>query len=271
LNKSKSSISLFAFVIVLFTVGFIPYLTQDAFAQEQSEEPDLADGIEVETDEVETTITQASISNLGQEVSNFVHESRKMFELQKVETKYVIAQCRVDANNAEPSDRQSAREQCKSNLKDIKESYKSLRETYRETFKQFRDDMRILIKESRGLQINEGEKSAALANIDSLSKNEDKREKIKELQQKMREETKAEKKQLREQMKKDREITRVTMKDQREADRVDKKDQREADRVDKKDQREADRVDKKDQRVTDRVDKKDQREARDATEASEEP
>jgi len=263
LNKSKSSISLFAFVVVLFTVGFIPYLTQDTFAQEESEEPDLADGIEVETDEVETdevetTITQASISSLGQEVSNFVHESREMFELQGVESKYVIAQCRVDANNAEPSDRQSAREQCKSNLKDIKESYKSLRETYRETFKQFRDDMRIFIKESRGLQINEGEKSAALANIDSLSKNEDKREKIKELQQKMREETTAEKKLLRENMKKDREITRATMKDQREADRVDKKDQREADRVDKKDQREADRVDKKDQR-----------EAKDATEASE--
>ena len=64
---------------------------------------------------------------------------------------------------------------------------------YDDTFKTFRDEMKILIKESKGLQINEDEKSAALANIESLSQNEDKREKIKELQQKMKEETKAEK------------------------------------------------------------------------------
>jgi len=32
LNKSRSSISLFTFVVVLFTLGFSPYLTQDAFA-----------------------------------------------------------------------------------------------------------------------------------------------------------------------------------------------------------------------------------------------
>ena len=100
MNKSKSYVSLFALVAVLFTVGFIPYLTQDTFAQQEPEEPDLTDGIEVETDEVETdevetdevetTIPQTSISNLGQEVSNFVHESRVLFEQQKVETKTVI-------------------------------------------------------------------------------------------------------------------------------------------------------------------------------------
>ncbi len=50
MNKSKLSISLLTFVVVLFTVGFIPYLTQDTFAQQESEEPDLTDGIEVETD-----------------------------------------------------------------------------------------------------------------------------------------------------------------------------------------------------------------------------
>jgi len=34
LNKSKSSISLFIFVVVLFTIGFAPYLTQEAFADQ---------------------------------------------------------------------------------------------------------------------------------------------------------------------------------------------------------------------------------------------
>jgi len=64
--------------------------------------------------------------NLGQQVSNFVHESRILFEEQRKETKDVIAQCREDMQNAEPSERKSVREECKSNLKEIRESYKSL-------------------------------------------------------------------------------------------------------------------------------------------------
>ncbi len=43
MNKSKLSISLLTFVVVLFTVGFIPYLAQDAFAQEESEELGMPD------------------------------------------------------------------------------------------------------------------------------------------------------------------------------------------------------------------------------------
>jgi len=56
---------------------------------------------------------------LGQEVSNFVHESRDLFKQQGEETRDVIVQCREDMKNAEPSDRKSVREQCKSNLKEV--------------------------------------------------------------------------------------------------------------------------------------------------------
>jgi len=50
LNKSKSSISLFSFVVVLFTIGFTPYLTQDAFAASGitsavANDPDDADAV----------------------------------------------------------------------------------------------------------------------------------------------------------------------------------------------------------------------------------
>jgi len=64
MNKSKLSISLLTFVVVLFTVGFIPYLTQDAFAQEESEElgmPDIT--INSESGPVGSVIT-INVSNL---------------------------------------------------------------------------------------------------------------------------------------------------------------------------------------------------------------
>ena len=221
----------------------------------------------------------------GQQVSNFVHESRLLFEEQEKETKDVIAQCRVNMQNAEPSERKSVREDCKSNLKDIRESYKSLRETYRETYKAFREDMKVFVQESKGLHIDDSTRDAAIANIESLSDSAENTE----LQQKISEEITVNKHELRKQMKKDREMARDVMKDKREADRKMMKIEREtlrdagiksqdndleddeskdtaedvteADRVDAKEQREADRVDAKEQREADRVDAKEQREA----------
>ena len=79
-----------------------------AFGQEESEELDSGDAVEIldsveielETaegeveyiaeDDADVIIDQSAISNLGQEVSNFVKESRALFEQQKVETKAVI-------------------------------------------------------------------------------------------------------------------------------------------------------------------------------------
>jgi len=179
--------------------------------------------------------------NLGLQVSNFVHESRILFEEQEKETKDVIAQCRVDMQNAELSERKSVREDCKSNLKDIRESYKSLRETYRETYKAFREDMKVFVQESKGLSIDDSTRDAAIANIESLSDSAENTE----LQQNIDEEVTVDKHKLREQMKKDREMVREAAKDLREA----AKDLREAAReaaedaavASEKQQRESDR------------------------------
>jgi len=150
---------------------------------------------------------------LGQEVSNFVHESRDLFKQQKEETKDVIAQCRADMQNAEPSDRKSVREDCKSNLKDIRESYKSLRETYRETYKAFGENMKVFVQESKGLPIDDSTRDAAIANIESSSDSDE----YTELQQNIEEEVTVDKHELRKQMKKDRKIVREEIRDLREA------------------------------------------------------
>ncbi len=149
----------------------------------------------------------------GQQVSNFVYESRILFDEQKVETKYVIAQCRMDMKNADPSDRKSVREDCKSDLKDIRESYKSLRETYSETYKAFGEDMKVFVQESKGLPIDDSTRDAAIANIESLSDSDE----YTELQQNIDEEVTVDKNELRKQMKKDRKIAREEMRDLRVA------------------------------------------------------
>jgi len=150
---------------------------------------------------------------LSQPVSNFVHESRILFEEQEKETKDVIAQCRVNMQNAEPSERKSVREDCKFNLKDIRESYKSLRETYSETYKAFGEDMKVFVQESKGLPIDDSTRDAAIANIESSSDSDENTE----LQQNIEEEITVDKNELRKQMKKDRKIAREEMRDLREA------------------------------------------------------
>ena len=103
---------------------------------ESTEDEDVED---TEEEEADATINEDTISNLGQEVSNFVKESRALFEQQKVEIKAVIQACRDSMRDALPSERQDVRKECKDNLKNIRDSYKDLRETYHDTFKQFRE------------------------------------------------------------------------------------------------------------------------------------
>ena len=186
---------------------------------------------------------------LGQEISNFVHESRNLFKQQKEETKTVIAQCREDMKNAEPSERKSVREECKSNLKEIRKSYKSLRETYHETFKEFRENMKVFIQESKGLPIDDSTRNAAIASIELLSDSAEKKELLRELQHKMNEEIREEKHKLREELKKERKIAREAMKEQRESERDAEKEQRET----MKEQRESEREAEKSQREAERA------------------
>ena len=71
MNKSRSSISLFTFVVVLFTIGFAPYLTQDAFADRPvlsswtADDPDDADTIFSAGDTLTITFIAATNQTLG--------------------------------------------------------------------------------------------------------------------------------------------------------------------------------------------------------------
>lgn len=184
-----------------------------------------------------------SNTNLGQEVSKFVHETRELFEQQGAETKTVIAQCREDMANAEPSERESVRDTCKSNLDDIRESYKLLRETYREAFLIFKENMKIFIAESRGLPIDSTQRDAAIANIKALDEGSEKRELLRELKQKMNEQIREDAQKQREQEKREREIAREELKaekkEEHKALKIDQEKQREQEKNEREAQRES--------------------------------
>ncbi len=200
------------FVISVLMLGLIA--SPLSFAQtSENDTQDLAIELEEsvsinENTGPEDTEIDNDTTNLGQQVSDFVHESRELFQQQKEETKEVIAQCREDVRNAEPSERKSIIEQCRTSLDEIRESYKSLREIYHETFKEFRESIKVFIQESKGLPVDPAQRDAAIANITSLSDSHEKRELLKELQQKMDEQTREDKQKLREQEKKEREAER---------------------------------------------------------------
>jgi len=172
--------------------------------------------VEVETVqtnvEAEMAQTDVEIENLGETVSEFVHESRNLFKQQREETRAQIKECRESVRNAESSEREELRKQCRSDLKEIRDSYKELRHVYHETFKEFRDSMKILIKENRGIAIGENERASAIEDIENRAKMSDKREKIRELHEQMREEIAEDRKQLREQHNQEREEMREKMK-----------------------------------------------------------
>ncbi len=181
-------------------------------------------------------------TNLGREVSNFVHETRELFEQQGAETKTVIAQCREDMANAEPSERESVRDTCKSNLEDIRESYKLLREIYREAFLLFKENMKVFIAESRGLPIDSSQRDVAIANIKALDKGPEKQE-LRELKQKMNEQIREDAQKQREQEKKEREIAREELKAEKKAEhkalKIDQEKQREQEKKEREAQRES--------------------------------
>ncbi len=214
------------------------------FAQESEEEAEVETEEEAEEEEEYEGVSEGEviITNLGQEVSNFVREARAQFSEQKEETKAVIKECRENMKNADPLDRKEVRKQCKDNLKDIRDSYKDLRRAYQETFKEFRDNMKVLIREAKGLPVDDTEKTTAYTEIESISSDADTQKKISELRKSMKEETTEERKQLREQHKEERE----QMREEREAAKEQMKEEREAAKEQMKEEREAAKEQKND-------------------------
>ncbi|HET6458438.1 MAG TPA: hypothetical protein VFG24_06135 [Nitrosopumilaceae archaeon] len=106
-----------------------------------------------QTDENETTIVNASSSaqeNIGQQVSDFVHDATDQFKQQKNETRNIIKECREKIKDATNDTKSQVVDECHKKLQSIKEKYKDERQQFQELFKKFRQNIITLRHETNG-------------------------------------------------------------------------------------------------------------------------
>ncbi|MGI0076654.1 MAG: hypothetical protein ACREAU_04510 [Nitrosopumilaceae archaeon] len=195
-------------------LGVVPTSTYIDFAFAQTEDTEeTEDTTEDETedtteDETEDTTEEDDIKTLGQEVSDFVHDTRDEFRVQKEETKTIINSCREALQNAVPEEQENIRMQCREDLNEVRESYQELRRTYHDVFKEFRVHVRAIMS---------GDDSVSTIDAINLrAQQEEFKDRIHDLRMQMREELKAEVDDLRKQMREEREKMREEMQKIRE-------------------------------------------------------
>ena len=100
----------------------------------------------------QTGTTPPNISNLGQLISDYVHQRNAILKQQRADTVKVIKECHENLNNASPSNITQVKDDCKAALKAIKEAYKDTRKQLKEQFKDFRETAKSLIKDAKRLK-----------------------------------------------------------------------------------------------------------------------
>jgi len=100
----------------------------------------------------QTGTTPTTFSNLGQLVSDFVHQRNAILKQQRDDTLKVIKECHENLKNANPANRTQIKDDCKAALKAIKEAYKDTRKQLQKQFKDFRETAKSFIKEAKALK-----------------------------------------------------------------------------------------------------------------------
>src|SRR3990172_7168814 len=148
---------------------------------EDTAEDETEDTAEDETEDVDD---EDDIRSLGQDVSDFVHDTRDEFRTQKEETKAIITACREALQNAVLEEQKDIRMQCREDLNEVRESYQELRRTYHDVFKEFRVHVRAIMSDT--------DSTAAIDAINLQTQQKESTDRIHDLRIQMREELKAE-------------------------------------------------------------------------------
>lgn len=118
------------------------------------------------TNQTTTNQTSKSETNVGQQVSDFVHNATALFKQQREETLSAIKECHEKIRNATSDERSQVVSECKTTMKTITEKYQDVRKQFQQLFKQFRENILVLRHEAQGMHVSLQEKEMALKNID---------------------------------------------------------------------------------------------------------
>jgi hypothetical protein len=103
------------------------------------------------TGKTSTQITD--IDNLGQQISDFVHQRNAFFKQQREETIKIILECNDKIKNASPENRALIKAKCKDKLKALNEKYKDARKQFQSDLKNFIETIKSQIKDAKDLKI----------------------------------------------------------------------------------------------------------------------
>lgn len=115
---------------------------------------------------VTTNSSLASGQNIGQQVSDFVHNATAIFKQQRNETIQAIKDCHEKIQNSTADQRATVRDQCNTTLDAIKEKYQDARTMFQQLFKQFRENIITLRHDAEGLSVSAQDIENATKNID---------------------------------------------------------------------------------------------------------
>lgn len=144
-------------LLAIFTLGIAIGPISNSYAQMSEKAQDVMP--EQVSEKVE------ALDNFRIEMANFVKTTILQFKEQRQETIDTIKECRDNLHSAEPSDRSQIRQECRTNLDEIKDSFREIRDTFRQTFQEFRDEVRVLIQDARGEHVDDLERQDVMNRI----------------------------------------------------------------------------------------------------------
>ncbi|MGI0013360.1 MAG: hypothetical protein ACREBU_07975 [Nitrososphaera sp.] len=196
---------------ILFSIllSFSALLIPAGISYAQEESVGMSDQVTITSNQTSTT----EETNLGQQISSFVHDAMTSFKMQREETLGIIKECREKIASAE--DRDAARQECKAKLDGIRESYKESRMAFRELFKEKREAMIMVMKDARS---QFAEKRTEM-HEEMTATRADMMEKMKEQRDAIKEKIKQEREEMASKMKQEK----MTMKEEMEARKTIKK------------------------------------------------
>lgn len=117
-----------------------------------------------------TLVTQSSVnttqSNIGQQVSDFVHQAVADFQKQRSDLITVIKQCHENLKNSASGNTTQVRADCQTQMKTIDAKYKEERDQFHQLFLQFRENITALRHDVKGMHhLSDNEKSDVLKQI----------------------------------------------------------------------------------------------------------
>ncbi|SHO45489.1 exported hypothetical protein [Nitrosotalea sinensis] len=161
-----TSILLLALTLSLvLPIGFSGVYAENEGNDNQTKSPDENQTRSGENDTGMATMPNLNGTNVGQEISDFVHNATTIFQQQKVENIQAIKDCHEQMKTAAPENRTQIIDQCHATLKTIQEKYQDLRTQFNNLFKQFGKNLMTLKHDAEGSKISDDDRNNAIKGI----------------------------------------------------------------------------------------------------------